>query len=300
MDCCCGEFKIIMRIKALDSLYKNMTSIASSYSNVENVEAFNTYNSRYWFFKQTNATLISLISFENCGIYVDLGCGTGIGIASLLEKNCQFIDVVGIDSSPYMLEIARQRYRRNSRVRFIEDKAENVTRYLNGDSVDIAICNSAFWQMDTEVVLRQFSRVLKEGGIFIFNIVEECLPEMRKIGTKGLFLQKMFQWINEEFGIIPNVPWKEYNQYNLPKIYKEMRALGLEIVYVKTLKLYRGTEELLSFLCMPRQSYRLFPGLPQDIRVEILQQSIERMKGDVLEIPFEFVTYIVVRKVHEI
>lgn len=281
-------------------LYSNTVFTQSTYSNPENVEAFDAYNSRYGFFKQTNATLISLIPFENCGIYVDLGCGTGIGIASLLEKNCQFMEAIGIDSSPYMLEIARQRYKRNPTVRFIEDRAESITQHLNGGSVDIAICNSAFWQMNTEIVLHQISRVLKEGGIFIFNMVEECLPEMRKIGTKGLFLEKMFQWIKEEFDIIPNVPWKEYHQYDLPKIYKEIRALGLEIVCVKALKLYRDPEELLNFLCMPRQSSRLFPGLPQDVRVEILKQSIESMKGDVLEIPFEFVTYVVVRKVHEL
>lgn len=281
-------------------LYSNTVFTQSTYSNPENVEAFDAYNSRYGFFKQTNATLISLIPFGNCGIFVDLGCGTGIGIASLLENNRQFIDVVGIDSSPYMLEIARQRYRCNQRVGFIEDSAEDITQHLDEDSVDTVICNSAIWQMDMIAVFQQVSTVLKDGGVFTFNIVEECLPEMRKIGTKVLFLQKMFQLIKEEFDIIPNVPCKEYNQYKLPEIIKEMRTFGLEIVCVKALKLYREPEELLNFLCMPRQSHRLFPSLHRDARVEILKQSIESMKGDVLEIPFEFVTYFVVRKVHEL
>lgn len=272
----------------------------NSYINPKNVEFFEAYNSRYGFFKQTNAILTSLIPLKEHEICLDLGCGTGIGIVNLLKKTSGRVNVIGIDISPFMLDVAKQRHVRSQRIHLIEDRAEDITLHMDMNSIDVVVCNSAIWQMDIEVVFCQVAKVLRSSGVFIFNLVEECLPEMRKLGTKGLFFQKLFPRIRTKFNIIPSLPWNDYNQFYLPEIQRQLRDAGLKIVGMKTHKLYRPPDELLCFLCMPRQSSRLFPDLPQDVRVEILKQGIEAMKEDILETPFEYVTYLVVQKVSDV
>jgi len=112
------------------------------------------------------ATAINGIE-RRTGRGLDLACGTGAGAAWLV---CQGFDVVGIDSSKPMLDVARGRV--------------PAARFLHGDlralpslpAADLAICcfDSINYLLDPKDWPSAFSSVraaLTAGGRFVFDVV---------------------------------------------------------------------------------------------------------------------------------
>lgn len=105
------------------------------------------------------------------GLVVDLGCGSGIWAGELSRAG---YDVLGIDISASMIEIARKRvprgeFRRGSLLRVSIPPCEAVT--------SLGECfNYLFDQTNSITRLRRvFDRVysaLKPGGLFVFDIAE--------------------------------------------------------------------------------------------------------------------------------
>ncbi len=102
-------------------------------------------------------------------LVVDLGCGTGT-LTNLMYK--KGYDMIGIDSSPAMLEVAQQKR---------DDKGYEIL-YINQDMRDLdlystvgtvySVCDSINYLLKDEEVVRTFKLVEKflyPGGLFMFD-----------------------------------------------------------------------------------------------------------------------------------
>src|SRR6185295_18594623 len=107
----------------------------------------------------------------NMGLVVDLGCGSGIWARALSRAG---YEVLGIDISPAMIEIARKRvprgeFRVESLLRFTLPECDAVTSL--GECL-----NYLFDESNSMTQLRRlFGRIytaLKPGGVFVFDIAE--------------------------------------------------------------------------------------------------------------------------------
>lgn len=115
-------------------------------------------------------------------IILDVGAGTGYGTHSL-QKLYPAANVIALDIAYPMLSVARSRTkfmaRLKKKVRFINAEAEKLP--LSDNSVDMVYSNLTLqWLNDLDLALREFSRVLKPGGMLLFSSFgPDTLKELR-------------------------------------------------------------------------------------------------------------------------
>ena len=91
---------------------------------------------------------------------VDVGCGTGISSRLLAAAGAE---VIGLDPNAAMLEQARAIG--HAAVRSIEYRLGDAEHTgLPSQSVDLALCAQSFHWFDAATALREFHRILREGG----------------------------------------------------------------------------------------------------------------------------------------
>lgn len=143
-----------------------------------------------------NSVIIKKISFQ--GNISDLGCGTGELMEKLSEQT-QF-KLIGIDSSPEMLEQARLRLlgKNNSELRLGE--LEHLP--MKNREIQTAIMNMVLHHISQpELPLLEVYRILKPGGKFIlsdFDLHDQAkIRELMGGAWSGFEKEKIKTWLNE-------------------------------------------------------------------------------------------------------
>ena len=120
-------------------------------------ERYDAFARRHDYYRATAADLVAHLGASAGWQVADLGCGTGVSTAAVLERLGPTGRVYGVDASAEMLAFARRRVL-DPRVVWVEGRAEEA---LAGDELpevlDAAVANSVIWQMPTSVfgILRQ-------------------------------------------------------------------------------------------------------------------------------------------------
>jgi trans-aconitate 2-methyltransferase len=109
--------------------------------------------------------LLARIGAEAPRRVVDLGCGPG-NLTALLHQRWSIADVVGVDSSPEMIERARQGAFPG--VRF---EAGDVRSWEPAGPVDVLLANATYqWVPDHLELLPRLASHVAEGGWFAFQV----------------------------------------------------------------------------------------------------------------------------------
>lgn len=95
---------------------------------------------------------------------LDMACGTGIVTAGLAERYPD-AEVVGLDVSPEMLAVARERIDAGN-VRFVERPAAEVTE-LGTDAFDLVTASYLPKYVDRRRLARDLRRVVRDGGAVV-------------------------------------------------------------------------------------------------------------------------------------
>lgn len=133
-------------------------ALAESYAAVVDTKPHNAYYER-------PATL-SLLPEVKDKVVLDAGCGPGVYSAWLIERGAK---VFGIDASPKMLEMARRRLGTAAELR--EANMNEPLDFLAAESFDLVLSPLALdYVADWRGLFREFYRVLRAGGHFIFSI----------------------------------------------------------------------------------------------------------------------------------
>lgn len=110
---------------------------------------------------------------------LEIGCGDGRSTLALLEAHAG-LDLVAIDSSPVMIEKAREKLRdKADRVTFVETDALAFLQSQKTASVDLIASSYAIHNFDAVYrlsVLREIHRALKPAGAF-FNADRYALDD---------------------------------------------------------------------------------------------------------------------------
>jgi SAM-dependent methyltransferase len=88
---------------------------------------------------------------------VDIGCGTGLASAPLIENG---YNVTGVDPSEPMLAVARERY---PQAQWVRGTAESLP--FDAGTFDVAISGQALHHADARPALEEIKRVLRPHGI---------------------------------------------------------------------------------------------------------------------------------------
>jgi SAM-dependent methyltransferase len=96
-------------------------------------------------------------------LVVDLGCGSGEEVVPLRQRGAR---VIGIDISPHLIAIARERLRKygvDAELRI----ASAYETHLSDESADVVFCMSVLHHLQLDRVKKEITRILKPHGVFI-------------------------------------------------------------------------------------------------------------------------------------
>lgn len=120
-------------------------------------------------YRAVTEKLIGLCPVPNGARIVDVGCGSGLATAILLERYLHVESVIGIDPSEHELTIARERVI-HPKVRFVAGRAQDI-REMVGE-VDATILSNVLHQIpvaERGAVLAGCHQSLKSGGRCALN-----------------------------------------------------------------------------------------------------------------------------------
>jgi SAM-dependent methyltransferase len=98
-------------------------------------------------------------------LVVDLGCGAGEEVVPLLSRGAR---VIGIDISPHLIAIARERLRRYGLDAELQVASAYET-HLPDASVDVVFCMSVLHHLQVDRINTEVRRILKPDGLFIIK-----------------------------------------------------------------------------------------------------------------------------------
>ena len=133
----------------------------------------------YYDFLTENVNYIKLANYleqvfakynHNTGITLDLACGTGSLTLELAKRG---FDIYGVDMSPTMLSVARQKaYEAGFDILFLCQKMQSIDLY---GTIDTCICtldslNHITNENDIKKVFEKVSLFMNNGGYFVFDV----------------------------------------------------------------------------------------------------------------------------------
>lgn len=116
---------------------------------------------------KTFEQLFSQIDLSNVKKVLEVGCGIGV-LSSYLAEKYEW-EVAGIDLDPEQIERAKNDYRENKYLKFLEADA---TKLPFGDNeYDLVLSSDALHHIvsDWEKALSEISRVLRPNGYYVLN-----------------------------------------------------------------------------------------------------------------------------------
>ncbi|MBW4564315.1 MAG: class I SAM-dependent methyltransferase [Mojavia pulchra JT2-VF2] len=116
------------------------------------------------FYQTVHKRLLEHVDLPPQPKVLDLGCGTGRLLDRLAAK---FADLrgTGLDLSPEMLRVARQKNRHHPRLIYIEGKAESLP-FADGQFNAVFNSISFLHYLEPKQVMSEVARVLSPGGRF--------------------------------------------------------------------------------------------------------------------------------------
>ncbi len=126
---------------------------------------------------------------------LDAGCGPGHYAEWLLEQGAE---VVGVDVSPKMLELARELL--GERAQFHLSDLGRPLDFLDDESFDIVLGALVFdYIRDWRAPFAEFHRLLREGGLLVFSAGHPYLDYMQR-GTGSYFKTELISFTWRGFG----------------------------------------------------------------------------------------------------
>lgn len=140
----------------------------------DNAERYDRFVREGGIYRALNAACVDVVDVAAARSVLDLACGTGATAEAALARMGRDAELVGVDASPEMVEVARTNVP-DPRARFAVAAAADVAEVTPGP-FDAALCNAAFWQFPSAgAVLRAVVALLAPGARFVFNVPCERL-----------------------------------------------------------------------------------------------------------------------------
>jgi len=241
------------------------------WDNSFNAQMYEEYAQTYPIYRETGQKLVELAHIHPGITVIDLACGTAIVTKLILAKLAGMGTVIAVDQSTAMLEIAKGKFPANT-VRFLQSSAESLHEVLLEESVDVAVCNCAFWQMRTRGTLEALQRVLRAGARFVFNApLIGSIPSLQRRLT-ALLPSLMQQIARDEYGYsVPQRP--EWSRLTLEVVKRLLEDSSFTLLSYKVAKFEETAEDAYAFFKIPVMTETYLPGLDYTTRMEIVDKA---------------------------
>lgn len=239
---------------------------------------YERYIQTFPYYTTISSRLIALADIQPGMIAVDLACGTGIVTRQVVPIVGHYGLVIGVDSSEAVLDVAQQVIHA-SNVRFLHARAETIHEVLEKETIDIVLCNSAFWKCEPLATLHAVSTILKPEGRFVLNLVENYTRKQAQWQLPTAFQQLLLE-VARERGIpaperkIPRLFIGEQSIENL------IRMTSLIVVSKEQLEMHRTPEEVVEFFKIPAMAELYFPDVAYEVVESLFTQASQRFNHE--------------------
>lgn len=190
----------------MNDIKRDWDSMAQAYEEFNNAKDSYSYNIEW-------PCIRKLLPDLKGKTVVDLGCGTGI-FTFLLEQDNP-LEIIGIDLSEEMLQIAKDKAKKNkSRANFVLYDAARCANVIEKPVDFIFSSTTSHYIEDLELLFDNVSRSLKEEGESIFSVIHPVYSAMYPIAHGNIF-PKDEEWTVRYLDRSTRAyiqPWIEYNE----------------------------------------------------------------------------------------
>jgi ubiquinone/menaquinone biosynthesis C-methylase UbiE len=241
----------------------------------KSAEIYNKYGLIFPQYKKTNKFITEIIPIKHGQFVVDLACGTGFTTKYILKKLGTTGKIYALDFSSEMIKQAKKNIDAKN-IEFILAPAEKLSFSIH-EKVDLILCNSSFWQFtDYDEVLKNAYKILKDGGLFVFNLNQQFYDfGIKEISHRKIILEAIFLELKNR-GYSPEN--KLIEKLNQDQIKKMAIKNGLTVVDTKMLEFTGSTlEDNIKFFEIPAVA-PFFEGIPEPISKNILDNVYNFLK----------------------
>ncbi len=243
--------------------------------------------SRLEFFKKVNKEFLYSVDIERKEKILDLGCGTGGITEIILEKirNTKNHIIYAVDTSKEALKQAQNNLKkfREASIHFIHSKAEDLIEVLNSKVDMVVFCNAIHYIPDKEKLLRDIFKILKKGGLFLFNtsfFKGAHLPETDIFYRRWMI--RAIRILKTEYKINFKKEEKVWARKTLPPLeYKEiLLKTGFNIKKFDIKRIELPLEGWLAISEFKDFIEGIFPKIPLEKASEALKKAVKKVFQD--------------------
>lgn len=137
-----------------------------------NAEIYDAFVRDNRIYAELNRALVDRAELAGARRVLDLGCGAGATALAALAVLPARSEIVGVDASESMVEVARSQVL-DPRARFVVAPAAALESVVSGP-FDRALSNAAYWQIGARArMLESLGVLLAPGALFVFNVPAE-------------------------------------------------------------------------------------------------------------------------------
>ena len=193
----------------------------------DNVEAYDRYARNYPMYQNTSNDLVVFADIRPGSTIVDLAAGTGATSEAILFHINNEGQIFAVDQAAEMINKAKENLAEYKNINFIVAAAEDLSSSITAPA-DVVLCNSAFWQMNPRPTLKSVANILKEEGVFAFNMPDQY-------------------FIHSDF----HKKTKSAAAYNTESLINWAREAGLELEKEEIKEYSKSIEEVAAFNQIP-------------------------------------------------
>jgi len=234
-----------------------------------NAETYDSFVREHPIYRWLNRQLVEIGRVAEAGNVLDLACGTGATTRACLAVLPPRGEILGVDASTAMVEVARARVG-DPRARFAVAPASGVSQVAaSAAPFDRVLSNAAFWQFpDPASVLAGLSPLLTPGALFAFNV-----PASRLAGEATPvhpFQVALARAVSDRSGAGAGGGSEAVDPGVLEAA---LREAGFRLVS-RERRVYRSTQhELMELMEIPAMLHRAAPGLAPARRRDALVEA---------------------------
>ncbi len=244
----------------------------SAWHDAHNAHLYEDYAQTYSIYRETATKLVELANVTVGMTIVDLACGTGIVIEQLQAKLAGTGNIIGVDLSQAMLDIARAKF---PALQFLQSPAERLHEVLPAGSADLLLCNSAFWQMKPRVTATVVQQILKPDAKFLFNVPATMQMSMSHPDFTHSLLHLMYEIAREEYSYVPP-PSQRRLTFSTAEITDLLRNADFTHITQETVHFTKTMQDIYTFYKIPIMTQGQFPDLDYATRAEIVEKAYQR------------------------
>jgi len=247
-----------------------------------NAEIYDRFVNDHRIYRCLNQKMVELADLEEARHVLDLACGTGATAMACLRVLDMEADLIGVDASDEMVEVARANTL-DPRARFEVGAAASVHELIPGE-VDRVVCNAAFWQFPAAgPVLASLARIMAPGARFVFNVpAERVLGERTSIHPYQLALARSLESRRGKYFDASSV-----TLMSRERVAGRADENGLRLDSTERYVYEGPQQELMELMTIPAMIGPMASGMSEEQREEALQEARNRSDPEEqVEIPW--------------